>query len=1767
MARRKVPSQAASGAETFSDSLVGRQITDGTSQLTNTNFAIDKVIPERDVKNFRSGKFSDFLTLEDLKSEKFTSEETQILEEKKKGVNFKPSKDDAGKSLFGSLKNRIGVSLTNIIKKYPAGVLVDKNSTTRSSDYTAENITYDISLNTTQFEIDFGRLYNPFDVLFVKPNSQDDPNQLNKLRNFYSSFTKYVIEISGVTYDVLNYIEPNTDYKITLRVSGKPFGTSPSNFDENIFIRPNNGLVEDFFSKLDELEQCLLDRDTYPKYTSKFTVPKDSLDQSETVLTDVEVTWPIGRDGWNIKIVGLDFDLFVNQLSELADEIDDYKSNLFVRFMSSPQLFEFDTEDKKTEAIFQLYGHNFDKVKKYIENIAYMRNVSYDGINNLPDVLLKNLANTLGLTTVNLFDEKKLEELLYTRQDTQYSGLTTGKNIIDAEYEFYRRLLVNLAYIYKSKGTRSSIEFFLKFLGAPEPMIKINEFIYEITSLPKSFNLDDDIYDVVAGIKQIRVGTFIPSGYTYQITTTTGTTSFNSDTYPIVSGSKLPKTAYDETSNVFFQKGAGWYDITLSHRSPEIIDGVSSVLTGRTKTIKRMNKPYTYGEDYFDVYRTLPGLDTGYEITSRIDNKQRQVVDENSSLFFNRKNIEVYLSSANAINYDIWKKSRELEISFGSATLEPQTGVTFAEYIDKMMSTQIRNSHSIKYRKNYIKLEDIYQDYVTSTSFVPYNFPDVNEFIVKMGPYWTQVLDQVIPSTTLWTGGNLIENNIFGRPKYRYRFGCQPKVFIESLYPDFENAIEEDFEKILGGSNSLRGLLGATGVTYYPIIEIDGVEYGGPDSGFGVIVSGNTSVSGVSAKLFDSFPINNCTGTTSSSTQLPLICDYKDYLEPDVTAIKNLWVTKLIALINYINTEDTMNGAGCINTYAPYTAATQNSTCTQVSKPKITYSFFTDVDGIEKIKLTSIKYGPNDCSVEEYLDYKFVAENDTTVPDCGLELDFSFDCPDDDESPFQFYSGDSVNNPNGPECKLNGILKIKITGDTNNIIQKYPVNNWPLFVHKNCETTVNQTTNYTVHGSTMILDNTFECTWFINDVTETDTIDLLFTDAANCDLKVKFEGINIHWKNYTGTTGPQDDQILYRLVPKIQYRNSFDYGLGAQTYVLKYDGSGSNTDLSNYVKTYVKDIVSGDTILSATFKDCAVLTNQSFVNGLENDNFTFSFDYTPKTVIGKDCLGTVKKYSITGLTKQDETQVFEILQTSKVKVYTRFYIDETNNDVIDLKRYFFTERYPEDLQVKPTQEEPCCDYSDDYYQRGDYLITSEGKLIEVIAINLNYCTPDLYFNLNLSGSIPQNLVAFNGNNSYQILLQHQYDNFSTLDTNLIQYYNGGLCPNESDSSSERELSVVSGYTDCNLTPFRECEGLFPTYTPTATPTPTVTSTPTSTPSSTSTPTTTPTSTSTPSSTSTPTETPTSTSTPTATPTPTITSTSTETPTVTDTLDCTFDVDVDVLYPTPTPTLTTTSTPDCSFDVDVDILYPTPTPTITTTTTPDCLFDVDIDVIFPTPTPTITTTTTPDCLFDVDVDVIFPTPTPTITTTPTVTIDCLFDVDVDVIFPTPTPTITTTPTSTITTNCDFDVDIDVIFPTPTPTETPTSTPTVTETSTETPTVTDSVDCLFDVDVDVIFPTPTPTETPTSTPTITTTPTETPTVTDTADCLFDVDIDVIFPTPTPTETPTSTITTTPTITPTEGSCDMTYEIMESNQGIITENGESFIGDENSNIMIEE
>jgi hypothetical protein len=391
-----------------------------------------------------------------------------------------------------------------------------------------------------------------------------------------------------------------------------------------------------------------------------------------------------------------------------------------------------------------------------------------------------------------------------------------------------------------------------------------------------------------------------------------------------------------------------------------------------------------------------------------------------------------------------------------------------------MLHEQIKNSNLIRYKKNYITLEDIYQDYITHTDFIPYTISDLNLFIQKMSPYWTSVIDQIIPSTTLWTGGNLISNNIFGRSKYQYKYGCQPIQTDDYINFDFterptgytsyfgylikqaDNNLGFSIENDEPGETKFDGY-----VKLYPVFEIDGKVYSGmtdpgnisalnKDSFDEIISSGsthtiydsesinfrvlkssnnntsnptsgtiytrlyettgtwktdtwNTNVTGCTYVLISGATsltgttiINNDNTITTDGVSINLYSggttnDLVDYNDSSYdTQLKILWKRAIQNTITYINTYSgtTIDGEGKNTQYG---IEIGNSSITGTTKQKIiSYEFFIDNEGREKIKFTSYKYGPNDCTVNNYLDYGYVSIGQNDVKDCrfsgGLAL-------------------------------------------------------------------------------------------------------------------------------------------------------------------------------------------------------------------------------------------------------------------------------------------------------------------------------------------------------------------------------------------------------------------------------------------------------------------------------------------------------------------------------------------------------------------------------------------------------------------------------------------------------------------------------------------------------------------------------------------------------------------------------------------------------------
>ena len=105
-------------------------------------------------------------------------------------------------------------------------MLIDNTSPSMSSTVTASGITYNNISKTTEFYVDKILLFNPLDIQLIQPVSNVQLVSDNEIRKFYSSYKKYVIDYSGKTYDIINYIEPNNKGLIKLRVIGNPFNNA-----------------------------------------------------------------------------------------------------------------------------------------------------------------------------------------------------------------------------------------------------------------------------------------------------------------------------------------------------------------------------------------------------------------------------------------------------------------------------------------------------------------------------------------------------------------------------------------------------------------------------------------------------------------------------------------------------------------------------------------------------------------------------------------------------------------------------------------------------------------------------------------------------------------------------------------------------------------------------------------------------------------------------------------------------------------------------------------------------------------------------------------------------------------------------------------------------------------------------------------------------------------------------------------------------------------------------------------------------------------------------------------------------------------------------------------------------------------------------------------------------------------------------------------------------------------------------------------------------
>jgi len=165
MANFTCPPQRPSGSGTFSDNLVGLQITEGGG-LTQANFTFTNTVVEKSNRNFEVGVFSQPISLETLGFENSVQAKNVFNNNFKLYPNFDET-DVTNFVGYGSLSKRFEAAVTNIINYFPAGLNVSKYKPDFSTGSTATGITYNGNENETAFTIPIDSIRNPFSINFT----------------------------------------------------------------------------------------------------------------------------------------------------------------------------------------------------------------------------------------------------------------------------------------------------------------------------------------------------------------------------------------------------------------------------------------------------------------------------------------------------------------------------------------------------------------------------------------------------------------------------------------------------------------------------------------------------------------------------------------------------------------------------------------------------------------------------------------------------------------------------------------------------------------------------------------------------------------------------------------------------------------------------------------------------------------------------------------------------------------------------------------------------------------------------------------------------------------------------------------------------------------------------------------------------------------------------------------------------------------------------------------------------------------------------------------------------------------------------------------------------------------------------------------------------------------------------------------------------------------------------------------------------------------
>ncbi len=712
----------------FNDSF-NTSIFNGNIKLT-TKFSTDKVITneKRLIITQKNVTLSD-LKIIDLDGLNNFIKTTDRLKLNLDRVNL------SNYAVYGSLKEKYRVSINNIINKFPGGLYI--NTYLSGTPYnTVLNYNYNEITNKSTFRIPITVVENPFFINLSAFNAIG----VKKIDNIIERFEDYVISYEDIDYSINGFTgitSGNSSY-LYFDINGNPFESFSSNtVSARFVIKPNEIEYNKFYNSLNELERYFLNKNSNPKYTFVFKIPEIN-DDGELSFSEYKFSIPIRYDGYNLDTESVTYITFLEKLFEVGDLYDDYKSNLILRKFIPKTLLDLDTSTSyKSESMFKIYGKEIDEIKMFIDSLMNINTATYDKVNNISDTLIKNLARTLGWKARNIINDKDLVASVFANDK---SGDTDIKaSLAEVDIELWRRFVINTSWFMKSKGTRNALETIFSFIGAPECLINLDEYVYVVDSPISS----KSAIITLNNPNSIRL-------------------PYDSDGYPI--NQTVTPIQYFQTNG----NEDGGQDYINIYRK----------LGFEVKKTIDNKKSWVYYESASTHSSTV--RNTNYNIND-------------SRLIINTKEITIGIDIARAIECDVYNFNKEYNYpvtNTGRTSPYPQresnnfdvSQLTFSEYIDniysKFINAQNRKVSDSAIGSYYPSLTKLYYDYLNESfndigqTSNKRRFIELMKYVDNIDSIFDDFIKQFIPATTIINdGGSKIRNTIFTPQKYVYKQG------------------------------------------------------------------------------------------------------------------------------------------------------------------------------------------------------------------------------------------------------------------------------------------------------------------------------------------------------------------------------------------------------------------------------------------------------------------------------------------------------------------------------------------------------------------------------------------------------------------------------------------------------------------------------------------------------------------------------------------------------------------------------------------------------------------------------------------------------------------------------------------------------------------------------------------------------------------------------------------------------------------------------------